>query len=448
MNWFVKLGQSEFGGGIRSAITWNKYGTAFFTVYGNTMPIKDQLKAMKFRYYQGRWGQNAETVKNDPVKMQNLQDIGVPTDVLNQELVKPEMQQTQDPQQPQQPQQQTQDQPQASEADAYITKMQQEVEQAVANAEGGPAKAMLDYVDQMLDKLAAAVDDTERQAFIKKYLAFAAKFHNYSFGNQMLIMMQKPDAQKVAGKSTWASEFGREVKPDAAPITIIRPNTSTSKEGKELKKKMPKEQWNQVKGQYERTMFAGASVYDISDTEPLTWWKGPNGEGPFEIPKMENRDDNEALEEVTALVDAASSWAGKLGIKIEDEELRENHSGYSSGGRVAINSTYDGVRRLGTLVHELAHEILHTSKEGRAQGKEEKWTSKDIEIDAEATAYIVLDHYGFPSKEAVDYISLFQRATGEDIKKRISMVSKAVGTIISGISKEISSAPAPDEIGN
>jgi len=42
-------------------------------------------------------------------------------------------------------------------------------------------------------------------------LSVAAKFDNYSFNNQLMIMVQRPDATHVAGFNKWKT-LGRSVK--------------------------------------------------------------------------------------------------------------------------------------------------------------------------------------------------------------------------------------------
>src|SRR6204780_4205538 len=54
------------------------------------------------------------------------------------------------------------------------------------------------------------------------YLSAMARFHNYSFGNIMLIARQKPDATNVAGLRTWNS-LGRFVKRGEKGIFILAP---------------------------------------------------------------------------------------------------------------------------------------------------------------------------------------------------------------------------------
>ncbi len=60
---------------------------------------------------------------------------------------------------------------------------------------------------QRLDSLQAQIGDqvanlTTSQAWTD-YLKVAARFHQYSFQNQLLILQQKPDAIEVAGYRRW-----------------------------------------------------------------------------------------------------------------------------------------------------------------------------------------------------------------------------------------------------
>jgi hypothetical protein len=76
---------------------------------------------------------------------------------------------------------------------------------------------------EITDKLEAgiqAVFDGEQYA---AYLKAMSKFHNYSFNNTLLIVMQKPDASLIAGFSTWKNEFERSVKKGEKGIKILAP---------------------------------------------------------------------------------------------------------------------------------------------------------------------------------------------------------------------------------
>src|SRR4051794_24978643 len=54
------------------------------------------------------------------------------------------------------------------------------------------------------------------------YLDFASKFHNYSMNNLLLILIQRPDATRVAAYRKW-SELGRQVRKGEKSIGIFAP---------------------------------------------------------------------------------------------------------------------------------------------------------------------------------------------------------------------------------
>src|ERR1700683_5413044 len=74
---------------------------------------------------------------------------------------------------------------------------------------------------EAVDFLVAALESGHSEV-LTAYLGAMAKFHNYSFGNILLIARQKPDATNVAGLRTWNS-LGRFVKRGEKGIFILAP---------------------------------------------------------------------------------------------------------------------------------------------------------------------------------------------------------------------------------
>src|SRR4051794_29151424 len=58
----------------------------------------------------------------------------------------------------------------------------------------------------------------------RRWLDVAAKFHNYSFNNTLLLLAQKPDATQVGGYNLW-QELGRQVVKGEKGLTILAPVT-------------------------------------------------------------------------------------------------------------------------------------------------------------------------------------------------------------------------------
>ena len=78
--------------------------------------------------------------------------------------------------------------------------------------------------------------------------------------------------------------------------------------------------------------------------------------------------------------------------------------------------------KVNTLVHEIAHELLHYSEDGKKLSRNQK------EIQAEATAYVVCKHLGLETK-SFNYLALYD----SDYKKimgNLSAVSVAAKEVI------------------
>lgn len=82
-----------------------------------------------------------------------------------------------------------------------------------------PGTAKIDAILQKLKDGVAAIQDS---TLFREYLLTMSKFWSYSVGNLILIMLQKRDATRVAGFTTW-KELGRFVKAGEKGIMILAP---------------------------------------------------------------------------------------------------------------------------------------------------------------------------------------------------------------------------------
>jgi len=185
-------------------------------------------------------------------------------------------------------------------------------------------------------------------------------------------------------------------------------------------------------GEEQKTMmyFIPVKVWDISSTMVIP---GQEDKAKVFEPSDWKQDTNENREEITAMINALDAFAESKGIKIDYEELSAGHGGYSAGGRVVINSTYDGINKFSTYVHELTHEILHHTMDPEDRRRTGKAA---LEQDAESTAYIVLQYYGFESKDSARYLAIW-KGDSKTIRERSKNIQKAAQEIIHGINKQM-----------
>ncbi len=238
------------------------------------------------------------------------------------------------------------------------------------------AKVLRKTIDDRLEQLAKAVDDVRASELFKQYLDMQARFHKYSWHNTMMIVSQKPDAERVAGFKTWTT-MGRHVRKGERGIMIFAPrpwkHTNTDDAGNDTER--------------QGVSFRPVYVFDVSQTDgdPLP---------EMEVPDIETAADT--------LLASLEHVAAKRGIAINYTELESGYYGVSKGGTIDIATGHATGQQAKTLAHELAHEAMH--KQNRPDGL----TRTIAELEAEAVAYIACSHFGLDTEvRASQYIALW-----------------------------------------
>lgn len=236
------------------------------------------------------------------------------------------------------------------------------------------------YSDDALKELVNALKQGKSDTLVK-YLDSMSRFHRYSFCNCLMIAAQKPDATLVAGFHRW-KQLGRWVKTGEKGIAILAPlvwrrenHSATSDDVDVCDEREPKAV----------RRFRVVHIFDVSQTEgrdlpQLGTIAGDPGE---QIVRIEDLIRSKGIE-----LDVVQSLNGALGL--------------SAGGKISIVSSLAPAERFSTLVHELAHELLH-------RGDRREATTKVIrETEAEAVAYVVSKGIGLDLATAsADYIQLW-----------------------------------------
>ena len=98
-------------------------------------------------------------------------------------------------------------------------------------------------------------------ARLDAYLTAMSRFHQYSVGNLMLILAQRPDATQVAGFHTWRS-LGRAVKRGEKGILIVAPMVLRTQRAEDVPAR-----GDDGGEQRPRLAFRAVHVFDVSQTE-------------------------------------------------------------------------------------------------------------------------------------------------------------------------------------
>jgi hypothetical protein len=213
------------------------------------------------------------------------------------------------------------------------------------------------------------------------YLDAMSRFHNYSFGNILEIARQKPDATQVAGFWKW-KELGRFVKRGEKGIRILAPIVGIRR------KKDDEANASSDPAVINKPVLVGfrsAYVFDVSQTEGA------------ELPEM-----RQISGDVGDNRDRLVSFIERQGIELVFTERIAPALGMSYGGRIAILPGQSEAEEFSTLVHELAHEMLHKAERRTA-------TTKVVrETEAEAVAFVIGKAVGLETGSAsADYIHLY-----------------------------------------
>ena len=240
-------------------------------------------------------------------------------------------------------------------------------------------KVMTNNLDEIMKALEAGVRDFMETDAYKSYLWAVSKFHNYSTNNIILISMQRPDATLVAGYSTWKKSFNRNVKRGEKGLKIIAPMPVSI----EKEEDRTDQYGNTYKEKVTVTIpkFHTVTVFDVSQTEgdPLP------DISPTEL-KDEVKDYGAFLKAVEKSSDVPISY-----VNIEGGARGYFHTAKNS---ISIQKDMSEAQTLKTLIHEMAHSILHNRDNGGAL-----MDAKTKEVQAESVAFSVCSHFGIDTSD-------------------------------------------------
>ena len=267
------------------------------------------------------------------------------------------------------------------------------------------------------EKLQSAVESIVSGEDWQRMLRTASKFYNYSFNNQLLIFLQRPDATRVAGFRKW-QELKRFVRKGEKGIQIFAPcKYKTQIEDDNGDEKTVQ----QIRG------FRVVHVFDISQTD---------GEPIEDLdairPKLL---DGEAPE---GIWDALVAQAVAAGFEVvRDRKGSEN--GYCDflNKTIAVRPDVTPAQAVKTLIHELSHALLHSEDRPK--------TAAIAEIEVESVAYIVCNAIGLnTSGYSFAYVARWSNGDAELLQNTGKRSTECASQILAGLNVDASSTnPTP-----
>ncbi|MCG2826980.1 MAG: ImmA/IrrE family metallo-endopeptidase [Thermoplasmatales archaeon] len=269
---------------------------------------------------------------------------------------------------------------------------------------------LVKQIRNTLEDLGRLTDDAAKSETIKNYLEFCARFHNYSWSNQILILLQCPDATHVAGFRTWQS-MGRSIRKGSSAIRILAPMMY------KRKKENKKENGDIIEDMQEKEVvrfFRPVCVFDVSQTM---------GDKPLPGPDIRITGDTHK-----ELLQPLLDYIKKQGITTVFREINGGALGYTTRNKpiIVVDNTLSPDQQIETLLHETAHQLLHQNNNGGIYLSRE-----EEELEASAVAYVVCQHHGLITKNP-NYLALWD-ADSKKIRNHMERITGAARKIIQGI---------------
>ena len=271
-----------------------------------------------------------------------------------------------------------------------------------------PTKSKLQQSIQDSTEMLVAQLQAGKSEALTQYLTTMARFHSYSFCNQLLIARQKPSATRVAGFHKWL-ELKRYVRKGEKGIAILAPMIT----------KLPRDGKAAAAGDEETSKagprligFKVVYVFDVKQTdgEPLAEYDKENVQGdPGEM--------------TTQLIAAMKGRE----ITVEWDASIAPAYGCQFGNTIKLLPGQPSAEEFATLVHECAHALLH-------RGERRQQTTKTIrETEAEAVSFIVATARGLQcGRSSSDYIQMYDGNT-ETLMESLHAVQGAASEILSAL---------------
>lgn len=281
-------------------------------------------------------------------------------------------------------------------------------------------------VQNLTKQLEEGIKDLYKSDKYKKYLDVMSKFHKYSSNNIELILLQNPNATRVAGFNTWKNEFNRFVNKGEKGIGILAPAAYKKKVEMDkidpiTKKQILNKDGKKVKEEKEvvQNYFRVVYVFDVSQTE---------GEP---LPEIASRltSDVENFNDLFDTIKKVSPYP------IEYEDIKSSANGYCDPEkkRIAIREGLEEAQVIKTAIHEVAHSILHSSLD-KGMRDSSTW-----EVEAESVAYVVSNVLGIDTSDySFGYVGAWSRDKElKQLKSPLDTIQKTSHHLISKIDEEL-----------
>jgi antirestriction protein ArdC len=267
--------------------------------------------------------------------------------------------------------------------------------------------------EDVLDQLREGIATLTSSEKWTRWLQAQSRFHHYSFGNTLLILLQRPEATRVAGYRAWL-QLRRQVRKGEKGIAIIAPIANRIR--------VEDENGEERVLAGSAHAFRTAHVFDIAQTD--------GDDLPTVSGRLAGDDPDEVYSQLVAV-------AHSLGFTVEEDYLDGTRNGDCNHSTKAIRVEVrnEPAQQIKTLAHELSHAILH--------GGDFTGSREIAELEAESVAYIVSQNVGLDSSAySFGYVASWIGGGPEAIKA----ITASGQRIVRAVRQIIDSGSANEEV--
>jgi hypothetical protein len=253
-------------------------------------------------------------------------------------------------------------------------------------------------VEELHQQLADNVGALDNRDDWQRYLSFARSFHNYSFGNRLLIMVQRPDATAVAGYRAWQAK-GRQVRRGETAIRVLGPVT----------RRLP--------------LMDAAGNSKLDDKGEPIYVRKVVGAKPVSVFDLSQTDGPPVPEPPTPVLLGGQAppglWNSLAGM-VAAEGYRLERGGCEGGygltnylqRLVRVREDIDDAQAVKTLAHELGHVLLPDPSR-----LDDVADCRGLrEVEAESVAFMVTAAHGLDSgRYTFNYVTGWASRASEDL---------------------------------
>ena len=296
-------------------------------------------------------------------------------------------------------------------------------------------KTRIEAVREITEKLEQGMSELFESERYKEYLNTMSRFHHYSFNNTLLIAMQKPDATLVASYNSWQKNFERNVRKGEKGIRIFAPSPYKIREEQEMKNPITGQPLLDAEGavkteEIEKTVtgFRAVSVFDVSQT---------NGKP---LPEIGAEELLQSVEDYPVFMEALQDISP---VTVELQNIGNDTKGYfdTELQKIVIQSNMSEGQTIKTLVHEIAHSMLHDKSGSIVQdlNTENRKSRSAKEVEAESVAYTVCQHFGIDTSDySFGYVASWSSGRDtKELRESMEIIRRTASKLIDDVEKKV-----------